>query len=249
MPYTKLIRAGDLVEEYTYQFEPAFKDLRKPRERIKRFTKVSRSEANIKSSRRSFHRLVRANLGSDRPPPILMTLTYSDNVTDIDISNKIFNTFTKRLRYDLGKDISWISVPEFQKRGAVHYHVLLFGVSHEYVKSERSTRYFASLWTRGFVDVITTDGSSKLATYLAKYMSKALADFRLIGKRGYSASHNILRPVFLNTPFQVEYAREDWSIGGVDNPPDKRRIYDTKWLGRCDYKRYTIQHENSSYRG
>lgn len=99
--------------------------------------------------------------------------------------------------------------------------MLLFGVSHEYVKSERSTRYFASLWTHGFTDVIATDGSSKLATYLAKYMSKALADFRLIGKRGYSASHNILRPVFLNTPFQIAFAREDWGIGGVDNSFEK----------------------------
>jgi len=237
-----------MVEEYTYQFEPAFNDLKKPRERIKRFTRVSRTEANIKSSRRSFHRLVRSNLGVGRIP-ILVTLTYSDNVKDIDISNKMFNKFTKRLRYDLGNDISWISVPEFQKRGAVHYHMLLFGVSHELAKSERSTRYLASLWTHGFVDVITTAGSPKLATYLAKYMSKALADSRLIGKRGYSASHNIMRPVSLNTPFQIAFAREDWGIGGVDNSYDKRRIYDTKWLGRCDYKRYTIRYEDSSYRG
>jgi len=242
MPYTKLVRSGDLVEEYEYQFEPSFKDLKKPRERVKRFTRVSRSEANIKASRRSFHRLVRSNLGgSPKILPILLTLTYSDNVKDIDVSNKMFNNFTKRLRYDLGNEISWISVPEFQKRGAVHYHVLLFGVSHELVKSERSTRYFASIWTHGFVDVISTDGSPKLATYLAKYMSKALADNRLIGKRGYSASHNIMRPVSLNTPFQIAYAREDWDIGGVDNPYEKRRIYDTKWLGRCDYKRYLIK--------
>lgn len=240
MSYTKVIRAGDLVEEYEYQFEPAFKDLKKKRDRKPRFLRVSRSEANIKASRRSFHRLVRSNLGFGRLP-ILLTLTYADNVKDIDVSNKELNKFGKRLRRAFGSEISWISVPEFQKRGAVHYHMLLFGVSHEYVKSERRTRYLADLWGQGFVDVITTDGSPKLATYLAKYMSKALADSRLIGKRGYSASHNIVRPVFLNTPCEIAFARDDWEFGGVDNPPTKRRIYDTKWLGRCDYKRYLIK--------
>lgn len=240
MPYTKLVRAGDLVEEYTYQYEPDYKALKKPRERIKRYYTHKRTEANIKASRKSFHRLVRSNLGFGRVP-ILITLTYAENVEDIDISNKELNLFGKRLRRAFGNDISWISVPEFQKRGAVHYHMLLFGVSFDYVKQERSTRYIASLWGKGFVDVISTDGSPKLATYLAKYMSKALQDIRLIGKRGYSASHNVMRPVSLNTPFQIAFARDNWEIGGVDNPPTKERKYDTKWLGRCDYKQYLIK--------
>lgn len=241
MPYTKLVRSGDLVEEYVYQYEPLFKDLKKARDRVKRSVRVSRTKDNIKAARRSFHRLVRSNLVSFRPPPHLITLTYKKNIKDIEITNNDFNKFGKRLRNEYGKDISWISVPEFQKRGAVHYHMLVFGLPHETHLRERSTRHIASIWTHGFADVISTDGSTKLATYLAKYMSKALHDSRLIGKRGYSASLNILRPVFLNTPFQVSYARNDWEIGGVDNLPQKERIYDTKWLGRCHYKRYLIK--------
>jgi len=241
MSYTKLIRSGDRVEEYIYQYEPSLKDLKKPREHRRRFTKVSRTEANIKAARRSFHRLVRSNLVSSRPTPYLVTLTYRENVKDIDVSNKAFSNFTKRLRTKYGQDIYWISVPEFQKRGAVHYHMLLFGLPNETHITERKSRYIASCWTHGFVDVRPTDGSKKLATYLSKYMSKALQDRRLIGKRGYSASYNVLRPVFLNTPFQVDYARTDWEIGGVDNPSTKERIYDTKWLGRCHYKRYLIK--------
>lgn len=57
-----------------------------------------------------------------------ITLTFSDNVCDIDQANKYFSLWTKRYTNfckKYGHELKYLGVPEFQKRGAVHYHLLL----------------------------------------------------------------------------------------------------------------------------
>jgi hypothetical protein len=56
-----------------------------------------------------------------------ITLTFEDNVTDLTYCNNIFNEKMKYLRYHcqkMGIDFKYIGVPEFQKRGAIHYHIM-----------------------------------------------------------------------------------------------------------------------------
>lgn len=233
------MRAGSLVEQWEYQYEPDFERLSAPKERRKRLIKQERRENNIKACRKAFQRLVRANLDEGNPP-ILVTLTYADNVTDIEVAYKDFTRFGVRFRREFGEAVSWIAVPEFQKRGAVHFHVIVFNIDNETARTERRTRKIADIWGHGYVDAITTDGHAKIATYLAKYMSKAMHDKRLLGKRAYSATRNILRPVFLNTPFQIAFAREEWDIAG-DRGLVKAKEYDTLHLGRCLYKQFIVE--------
>ena len=52
-----------------------------------------------------------------------ITLTFKENLKDISIANKKFNSFVSNVRKKK-KDFKYIAVPEFQKRGAVHYHLL-----------------------------------------------------------------------------------------------------------------------------
>jgi len=263
MAYVKLILSGDLVEEYEYELSPnpdRLKRTRKPRRRV--FT-VERRADSIKACRRAFSRLVRANLET---APALATLTIVE-VGSISDAYREYTLFGKRMRTMFGKDLRMIAVPEFQKRGAVHFHVLIWGLPSAlpclFSKSfyfdatgkrhrkhicpveracERNTRTVANIWARGYVDIVETDGSPKLSTYLAKYMQKAMHDVRLVGKRAYSATRNVLRPLSLNTSFQVAYARDEL-IG--DNTLDSLKEYDTLFLGRCVYKRYLIK----SYEG
>lgn len=237
MAYTKVIQSGDLVEQWEYEREPNPERLVRRKPRIKRSFSMERRLDNIIKTKSSFRRLVRANLVLNAPPALL-TLTMMD-IVPINEAYKEFTRFMHEIRR-LHKHVQWIAVPEFQKRGAVHFHALMFQLPHEIVKNERRTRYLAHHWGQGFVDIKRTDGSAKLSGYLAKYMSKAMHDKRLLSKRGYTSSRGVRRPVTLSTSFQRITAMAAWGLG-VDKLPVQQREYATIHLGRCVYKQFIVE--------
>jgi len=85
---------------------------------------------------------------------------------------------------------------------------------------------------------VPTDGSPKLAGYLSKYMSKAMHDDRLGGKRAFLASRGIMRPMLYKSPLVVAHARE---ILGVDIELLTERTYSTEWLGQGNYQVYKVK--------
>ncbi len=248
MGYTKIIQSGDLIEKYEYQFDLPKRVPKDPKRgrvasRDDQLTEEGSADrlhkrrvSSINRCRQSFHRLVRANLS--KTPPVLLTLTMLD-VVDIDDAYDSYHEFGQRLRRIIGSGASWIAVPEFQTRGAVHFHVLMWDLPSEYATQERNTRRIQNLWQAGYVDCISTDGSPKLATYLAKYMSKAMHDERLVGKRAYSASRNVMRPLSLTSPTTINHACEIWGIDESTKPTQERE-YDAHFMGRCKYKTYSL---------
>jgi len=239
MAYLKVIQSGTMIETYLYERQPNPSRLIGRQPRRKRIIPQERRPDAINRSRNAFRRLVRANL-SPTKPPALITLTIHDAEIDIGDAYKAYTRFAFYFRRKYGQTVSLIAVPEFQKRGAVHFHILVFNWPYEAYKNERRTREVASLWPYGFVDVKRTDGNERLSSYLAKYMSKAMSDYRLIGKRAYSASRNVVRPVSLNTLLQTSYVVKEWGLG-VDNFPIQERDYATMWLGRCIYRQYLLE--------
>jgi len=236
--FTKIIESGTLLETYEYEKPLPCQKIRKyvpkkPESDITRSYRRRRTD-NVARLRKSFVRLVRANLIGDERPSLL-TLTMRE-IVSIESAYGTFSKFNERFRYHFGKAIRYIAVPEFQKRGAVHFHVLIWGLSQETIRNERKTRTIANLWGQGFVDIITTDGHPKLASYLGKYMSKAVYDKRLALQKAYVGSRNVLRPVSLSNSLAFEYQDMIWGVG--DNPPSHQRVFMTQWLGRCVYKRY-----------
>jgi len=251
MPYSKLVISGNYVEKYEYSYNLPQRRPNVPKgvPRKKRDPSARRRADNINRCRQSFQRLVRTNLV--RGAPALLTLTMRE-VVALSVAWKCFTTFGRKIRARFGRDIAWIVVPEFQKRGAVHYHALVWGLSDETIKTERYTRLLAGIWGWGFVDVIKTDGNAKLSSYLSKYMSKTMSDTRLVDQRAFSASRNILRPMSFRTPTQISFASEEFGVNG-DNELVYERSYDTLWLGRCDYKVYKLpesyESSNNTERG
>ena len=107
-------------------------------------------------------------------------------------------------------------VPEFQKRGAVHYHLLTnLDVENsdiiipqreftekqklEMTEAQRKKCKDVKYWKYGFSNVQNIDDIKNVVGYISKYMTKDI-DNRLWGKRRYLASHNLKRPstLFLN---------------------------------------------------
>jgi len=252
MGYLKIIQSGEVTEVYEYEREPEY-HAPDPSKRQKRGVRrddrqiIARRADNIIRLQRAFTRLVRANCGSANPPA-LVTLTMFE-VVGIDDAYPALSVFIQHLRAVTKRDIRYIGVPEFQTRGAVHFHLLIWDLPIEFYDTpmggrtteadlrESVSRRVQNLWAYGFVDCIETDGSPKLAGYLAKYMRKAMLDYRLLGKRAYSSSHNVLRPV--STAFTAEFEDvSDYYLRGVDNVPLTDRKYSTYWLGEGRYRLY-----------
>jgi len=193
---------------------------------------TKRAVFSLRRARRNFIRIARSNLtGTDKPA--FLTLTFAANV-DLDTAAPLFNVFAKKLSYHF-PGIRYLAVPEFQKRGAVHYHCLVWGIPQKTILYERYSREIAGIWNHGFIDVLQTDGSQKLAAYMAKYLLKAMQDSRLVGRRVYNASRNILRPIF-NLPQTVLDNIETVFGGPVDKQVLTDRQYPTDWRGWCRYQ-------------
>jgi len=259
--YVKIIQSGEFIERFQYEKSPA------PQVRTNgaksRYgshsgnddrARFGRRSSSVVRAQRSFFRLVRANTGRGEAPALL-TLTMLD-IVSLREAWCDFTAFIVRLNKEKYPRVRYIAVPEFQKRGAVHFHVLIWGLTYDEISTERKTRYIQGLWGKGFLDVVFTDGSPKLSGYLAKYMSKAMQDRRNFGRKAYSVSRGLVHPVSVSAPSAVDLI--DSQIAGkieitedgfkdVDNPPLhplRHRVYDTPWLGRAEFTSYNLSGTN-----
>jgi len=256
--YNKLISYGKSVELFEYEKTPqrfgrkyqklqdGSKVRRVAENRADLLQRKSQSTKRRDNARRSgifFRKLVASNLGVGENP-LYVTLTIAKNVCDVGKAHGYFNAFARSLKNQFGTQVRYIAVPEFQKRGAVHFHALFWGLETEQLaRTERHSRLFAKTWGVGFADLVATDGSIKLAWYLGKYMLKAILDPRLLNKKAFIASRNIVRPLV-----QKDVLLEPLFIGGVQVPVDlstasclQDKTYMTQWLGKGRFRYYELR--------
>lgn len=252
MAYNKFIRSGNNFELYTYELQshsrgrPAGYQSQFKRENLEnrtsdevQYSNSAKYRKRVDNARRAsmgFRRLILSNLRTDENP-LLVTLTFSENRTTLSECNVLFALFIHRMRNSFGNSFKYIGVPEFQKRGAVHYHVLFWGLPQGIYASERQSRTLATIWGQGFVFIKQTDGNERLSSYLAKYMVKAINDPRLFYHRAYYASRNVLRPV-VSSGFPLWWAEEEYGL-----IPEKLKVlkkFETKWQGNGSYSLYDL---------
>jgi len=198
--------------------------------------KYAKRRDNIFRVKNAFRRLISANLG-ELERPLLVTFTYRENETSLNVGYSDFNAFVRDCRYHYGKGFKYICVPEFQSRGAVHFHALFWGLPVELLAQERQTRELARFWGKGFVFLKPTDGNERLSSYLAKYMAKAFTDFRLKNQKSYVCSRNMIRPVIGSGFESKSFVLDEW---GVDNSPILEKTFMTQWLGKGRYRLYKL---------
>jgi len=256
MGYNKVIVSGTLIETYEYERElhQSGKKYRAKQgvldDRVMGDSGANKQQAesvrkknkrrpdNAKRAAVVFRRLVAAQLDGVACP-LLITLTYARNETSLKVGYSDFRRFIQLARRQFGLDFKYIAVPEFQRRGAVHFHALFWGLPEEVLGQERHTRLVAKLWGCGFVFLKQTDGDRKIAAYLAKYMSKAYLDDRLAGLKAFTSSQNLIRPVAVGRNGPLWPVFEDLKV--IPSHQLKESSYDTQWLGRCIYKQILKQ--------
>lgn len=162
-----------------------------------------------------------------------ITLTIAENELDIKKANKKFNNFITIVRRHK-KDFKYIAIPEFQKRGSVHYHLLTnISVDDEnliYSQEDNTKFKHVKYWKHGFtkVDVMKND-VKKIVGYISKYMTKDI-DNRLFGHRRYLYSQNLSIPKtsYIDTNEKLDNDFYQQKI------QDKELIYQNEYINPYD---------------
>jgi len=144
---------------------------------------------NLGRCREKINDLVEANRCAITPR--FLTLTFAENITSLREAHAHWQIFIRRLRKMLG-NVKYLCVIEFQKRGAVHYHVLFFDM-----RAKRGLKKsIEEMWGKGFVkfkNVRALEKIEYLGLYLAKYLQKDVMDARLIGEKAFFGSKNLTK--------------------------------------------------------
>lgn len=197
---------------------------------VKRERKEEAKRTNARRSKMELRRLVLSNFENRDK---FLTLTFRDgavsDVTNVDECNKAFDTFLKRLRRAY-KDVKFCRVIEFQDgngRGAVHYHCIL---KMPFVPYEK----LGEMWGNGFVGINAIEHVDNVGAYIQKYMAKDFDDPRLAGKKAYTTSQNVTKPI-------VVYGSEADRLYEKflsDKLATFTNSYESEWQGEVRYEEY-----------
>lgn len=149
---------------------------------------------NIIRSKLECQRLAKCNSTIWRT---FITLTFAENVEDIKVANKRFRYFIDKVQR-VYKELKYICIPEFQKRGAVHYHLLtnidINNTDLIYTQIDNKKFKHIKYWNDGFTKVDNLNNDiKKIIGYISKYMTKDIDD-RLFNRHRYFYSRNLIKP-------------------------------------------------------
>lgn len=256
---TKVIVSGHVVEVYRYQ-EPRARGLKSkpgaklptPRQYIDMETgeilspeevKLRNRQKNVQAQRNKVRRLALANFTRHDK---FLTLTFQENIQDIEKANKCFKQFIQNMNRELARrdmpKLEYLAVIEFQKRGAIHYHMLC---KLPYFRVE----IIRDCWRRaikvtgktGNIDLKDIRHVDNVGAYIVKYMSKDMVDMRLAGKKAFWCSRGLKRP--------REYIGEDAErIIKELKLEHKKTAYQSKYLdkqthGEVSYQEYNLERQ------
>jgi len=179
----KLERAGALTR-YTVYKKPVYMRKDPDRESRPMNPDTPRSEFAVARTRYTIYHLIRCN---QERMNIFVTLTYKENELNIKTAKQDFKLFIKRLNYETSSQSRYICIPERQKRGAVHFHCIFFGLPY------RPLDIFKSLWPHGDARFERSKQLRSIASYVAKYVTKQTFDFPK-GTRILMRSKNLVIP-------------------------------------------------------
>jgi hypothetical protein len=185
---------------------------------------------NVIKAKNRIRRLVQRNFDTVGK---FLTLTFRDtqvfDVNSLEDCHLRFYGFIRRLRQEYPK-VRYVGVPEFQKRGAVHYHLL---VDIPYTPVEK----LRLMWSHGFIKINKIHNPAYVGVYIAKYVGKAFADERYSGHRCFYTSKNLSKPV-------VVYGEQLWgklqAIQAKGFLPTYEKTYHSKWCGQITYQSYNL---------
>lgn len=233
---TKIIVFGDYFETYHYS-KPQIKGHKKikiPKEiSMQKEPQKGKFASSINRTRNTVRRLISANFENNHCS--FLTLTFAENMQDISYANKCFKAFIRSLRneiyYHHHKDFplenfKYLAVIEFQKRGSIHYHLIL---NMPFVPVENLDTY----WPHGWNKINKIKHVKHVGAYVSKYLYKDVNDPRLRGKRAYQTSRNLIRPFDIT---EKDFVRGFLSNVGRSHKLQYKNTFDNEYTGKVHYR-------------
>lgn len=228
----KVVLSGNVIEFYEYKNSVlyGYKDKKKE---VKGRSSVAGDEDKevnrekvLSRARKDLRRLINSNIEKYSK---FLTLTFKDNMTDLDKANYEFNKFIKRLNYHYKIKVKYSVVIEFQKRGAIHYHCLLYNLTQ---KIDIGT--MEDIWGHGFIKINAINDVDNVGAYVCKYMTK-VDDDRLKGRKMYFNSRNLNKPKEIKDNDLIEVL-----VGSLRNQSPKFENVFSNEYNDINYKQYII---------
>ena len=155
-----------------------------------------------------------------------VTLTFDANKID-----RMNDSATKRKYSQWANDVKkqfpnmyYVTVPEYHKKGGLHFHILIGGISLEELKATPALNkrgkqihkkgkaiWNIGAWKKGFSTLSIIGNGEATKHYICKYITKQHADDRFFNKRRYYVSRNITRP-----EIEKHVERIENSLNGID---------------------------------
>lgn len=173
----KVAYCGNVIEVYSYK-ENILEGYKNKIEKQKREqtmdVKLENYNRSIKRTKETIRQLANTNFVKGRSS--FLTLTFKENITDYDVAFNYWNLFKKKVERAYKLKLQYLGVVEFQERGAIHFHIILFNVPY----MEHSKLY--DLWTKTcpggvYIEKIKDNDCDNVGAYITKYISKDFKDF------------------------------------------------------------------------
>lgn len=228
----KAVCSGNVIEIYNYE-EPLFygfdnsnNGIGKGKKKVGDKADFIKRRDNMMNSKMKLRRLINANV---KKYSKFVTLTFAENVQDVDSAKDIFKKFIKKLNYRRKKEgkqnLKYVYVVEFQKRGSIHFHCVFFNMG--FIKNEELQR----LWGKGYTKINIITNVDNVGAYVVKYMEKSLEDNRLNGKDLYGRSKgNLEESLVIKQPREVTAILEAYQ-----NNITFEKTYKTDYNGKVQY--------------
>lgn len=235
----KIVWSGNIVEVYEYDNSLVCGEVRNENGRAGMTVSDSSDSDRSKlyryqvltKARRDVRRLINANVDKWGEKPKFVTLTFAENVQDIKQANYEFKKFRQRLEYGLELKLKYVCVIEFQKRGAIHYHVVFFNLP--YVEFN----YLSDIWRNGFIKINAIEQVDNVGAYVTKYMTKENDDERLRGEKSYFTSRGLFKP--------IEKHLNEKEIAKVKDKLSHKKVYENQfkneYTGNILYTQYNLK--------
>lgn len=187
----KAVISGDVIEVYTYDNPVLYgyednKKKSKGRQAIASDEDKEKNREKVLSrASRDLRRIINSNIQDYSK---FVTLTFKENIQDLDFANYEFKKFIQRVNYNYKIKLQYSVVIEFQERGAIHYHALFYNLTEKL-----DINKIAELWGNGFIKINSIKNVDNVGAYVCKYMTKT-DDDRLKGRKMYFNSRGLKKP-------------------------------------------------------
>lgn len=139
-------------------------------------------------------------------------MTFAENLQDYKKANDKFKYFINKKN----KGIKYLAIKEHQKRGAIHYHLIVFDIEQD------DLQHLLDSWTYGYkyTKKINDKYTWSIANYMTEYFAKEKNQRVKAGYRIFTKSTNLKKPlimsqkvvdeILLKYKYDIDLEKYDW---------------------------------------